>query len=126
MNSGRKALWKLCLRNRTIPFFDWAAMFFREVAEGIILNVRIMPNASVCGARGVFTDADGAEYLKISVVSIPEKGKANKELLSFLAKRLKTAKSNFEIISGARERCKCILIKGIDAVQAAEILRQGE
>lgn len=83
LNSGRKALWKLCLRNRTIPFFDWAAMFFREVAEGIILNVRIMPNASVCGARGVFTDADGAEYLKISVVSIPEKGKANKELLSF-------------------------------------------
>ena len=123
MNSGRKALWKLCLRNRTIPFFDWAAMFFREVAEGIILNVRIMPNASVCGARGVFTDADGAEYLKISVVSIPEKGKANKELLSFLAKRLKTAKSNFEIISGASERCKRILIKGIDAVQAAEILR---
>jgi UPF0235 protein RHECIAT_CH0004196 len=101
-------------------------MFFREVAEGIILNVRIMPNASVCGARGVFTDADGAEYLKISVVSIPEKGKANKELLSFLAKRLKTAKSNFEIISGASERCKRILIKGIDAVQAAKILRQGE
>ena len=52
-----------------------------------------------------------------------EKGKANKELLSFLAKRLKTAKSNFEIISGASERCKRILIKGIDAVQAAEILR---
>ena len=72
------------------------------------------------------SDADGAEYLKISVVSIPEKGKANKELLSFLAKRLKTAKSNFEIISGASERCKRILIKGIDAVQAAEILRQGE
>lgn len=90
------------------------------------MNVRIMPNASVCGARGVFTDADGAEYLKISVVSIPEKGKANKELLSFLAKRLKTAKSNFEIISGASERCKRILIKGIDAVQVAEILRQGE
>lgn len=70
-------------------------MFFREVAEGIILNVRIMPNASVCGARGVFTDADGTEYLKISVVSIPEKGKANKELLSFFGEEAEDGQEQF-------------------------------
>lgn len=70
-------------------------MFFREVAEGIILNVRIMPNASVCGARGVFTDADGAEYLKISVVSIPGKGKGQQGIAEFFGEEAEDGQEQF-------------------------------
>ena len=49
--------------------------------------------------------------MKVSVCSVPEKGKANKELVEFLAKTLKIAKSNFEIISGATDKHKKILLK---------------
>ena len=70
-----------------------------------------MPNSSSCLCKGIFLDADHVEFLKISVVSVPEKGKANKELFSFLAKKLNVAKSSLEIISGKTDRYKKILIK---------------
>lgn len=71
-----------------------------------------MPNSSCCRLNGIFTDADGAAYLKICIVSVPEKGKANKELLALLAKKLRTAKSACEIVSGELDRYKKIKISG--------------
>lgn len=41
---------------------------------------------------------------------MPEKGKANKELIAFLAKKLKIAKSSLQIISGELDRWKKIAI----------------
>ena len=41
---------------------------------------------------------------------MPEKGKANKELIAFLAKKLKIAKSSLQIISGELDRWKKIVI----------------
>jgi len=70
-----------------------------------------MPNSSSCRVNGIFRSADD-EYLKICVVSIPEKGKANKELLSFLSKILGVAKSQCEIVSGELDRYKKIKITG--------------
>ncbi len=87
-------------------------MVFEERQDGILLRVRLTPNSSSCNKGDVFCDADGREYLKISVVSVPEKGKANQELIKFLSKQLKEAKSSFEIISGETDRCKRILILG--------------
>lgn len=92
-------------------------MFYREVMQGIVLNVRIMPNASCCAVRGIFTDAGGTDYLKISVVSVPEKGKANKELLTFLAKQLNLPKSNLTIIGGETDRYKKIMLQNATAAQ---------
>lgn len=71
-----------------------------------------MPNSSSCRLNGVFADADGAEYLKMCIVSVPEKGKANKELVAWLAKKLKVAKSACEIVSGELDRYKKIKIAG--------------
>ncbi len=87
-------------------------MVFEEKQDGILLRVRLTPNSSSCNKGDVFCDADGKEYLKISVVSVPEKGKANQELIKFLGKQLKEAKSNFEIVSGETDRCKKIMIQG--------------
>ena len=58
--------------------------------------------------------------LKISVVSIPEKGKANKELIAYLAKYLKVAKSRFKIVSGETDRFKRICIT-VDEDEVVEI-----
>ncbi len=89
-------------------------MFYRVTEQGIVLNIRVMPNASRCAFRGLFTDADGTEYLKTAVVSVPEKGKANKELLTFLAKQLDLSKSCMELVSGETDRYKRILVTSTD------------
>ena len=47
-------------------------------------------------------------YLKISVNAVPEKGKANKELIKFLAQKLQVAASLIEIVSGTTEHLKKI------------------
>ncbi len=64
------------------------------------------PNASVCAFKGVFVDADGQEFLKINVVAIPEKGKANQDLIKFLSKMFKMPKSEISLVSGETDRCK--------------------
>lgn len=78
--------------------------------EGFLLRVRLQPNSSSCQIKDVFCAPDG-DYLKISICAAPEKGKANKELIDFLAKKLKIAKSSFEIVSGELDKYKKISIK---------------
>ncbi len=76
----------------------------------MILRVRLAPNSSCCKIGGIFVDPNGDEWLKISVISVPEKGKANHELIKLLAKELKIAKSQIEIIGGELDRYKKILL----------------
>ena len=85
-------------------------MFFDKTDQGIILRVRLSPNSSCCKVLGIFTSPDNLEFIKISVISVPEKGKANKELINWLSKTLDIAKSNFTIITGELDKYKKILI----------------
>ena len=71
-----------------------------------------MPNSSSCRLNGLFNDAENQEYLKICIVSVPEKGKANKELIAFLSKKIGIPKSQFKIISGEHDRYKKLKIEG--------------
>jgi uncharacterized protein (TIGR00251 family) len=85
--------------------------FFEPDKNGCVLRIKLSPNAkkSALGI-GVFVDADGREYLKASVVCVPEKGKANKGLLKMLSKRLKIAISDLKIISGETDHKKKVQI----------------
>ncbi len=85
-------------------------MVYELSKQGVILRVRLTPNSSSCLIKGIFENAEGVAFLKITVISVPEKGKANKELLALLAKKLKLAKSDLEIVSGETDRYKKILI----------------
>ena len=98
-------------------------MFFEEKQDGVLLRVRLTPNSSSCYIGGTATAADGSEYLKVNVVSVPEKGKANRELIKFLSKEMKEAKSAFEIISGETDRWKKIIIRG-ESSELAEKIRK--
>jgi len=84
--------------------------FIEKTDEGFLLRVRLQPNSSSCQIREIFQASDG-DYLKISVRAIPEKGKANKDLIDFLAKKLRLAKSSFKIIAGELDKYKKIIIK---------------
>ena len=87
-------------------------MFFEQTTNGYIIRVRLSPNSSCCKVNGIFQTPDNSCFLKISINSVPEKGKANAELISFLVKKLKIAKSQISIISGELDRYKKILITG--------------
>lgn len=60
---------------------------------------------------GTISNSQSETFIKINVISVPEKGKANKELLEFLSKYLKISKSSMEIVSGELDRWKKVVIK---------------
>jgi uncharacterized protein (TIGR00251 family) len=76
--------------------------------QGIRLAVRVTPNASYNRITGL---KNGVLQVKIKVP--PEKGKANKELVAFIAERAGISKSAISIIKGMTSRNKVILIQGI-------------
>lgn len=84
--------------------------FYKKTTEGYILRVRLTPNSSFVKTAGVFFDAKDEAYLKINVISVPEKGKANKELLDFLAKKLDIAKTSLSVVWGQTDRFKKVCV----------------
>ena len=52
-------------------------------------------------------------FLKIKLNAVPENGRANKELIKFLADYFNTAKSNIEIVRGLKNKNKLIRIEGL-------------
>ena len=63
--------------------------FAEKHKNGMMIRVRLSPNSSSCAVNGVMEAADGYKLLKISVNAVPEKGKANKELIEFVAKKIR-------------------------------------
>jgi len=73
------------------------------------LKVLIQPNAKkneILGFRG--------EYLKVKIKAPPVEGKANDELIAFLASYLRLPKKNIQIILGQSNKKKILEIAGID------------
>lgn len=85
--------------------------FYEPYKSGCLIRIKLTPNASFCGFKGFVADADGLQYLKAYVRSVPEKGKANEELIKLLSKNLKLAKSSISIIGGATEHYKKVYIE---------------
>lgn len=54
------------------------------------------------------------DRLKIRLSAVPEKGKANQELIVYLAKLLAISKSSIEIVQGQTARFKKLLIHGLN------------
>jgi uncharacterized protein (TIGR00251 family) len=63
----------------------------------LALAVRVVPKSP--RTEWVAPLADGS--LKVRLAAVPEKGKANEELIRFLAAEFSIPRSNVEIVSGA-------------------------
>lgn len=85
---------------------------FRRTGKGVLLDIRLTPNAAKNQVDGIFIDGEGRARLKVKVTAIAEKGKANGAVAKFLSKSIKCARGNFEIVSGKLDRNKTLLIKG--------------
>ncbi len=84
----------------------------REREGAVLLRVAARPNAGRSAIQGVVGAA-----LKVALGAPPEKGKANKELVGFLAKALGLKKSQLQLTAGATSRDKTVRIEGLDVEQ---------
>ncbi len=82
-------------------------LFISKGRPGLVIRVR--PGARRTAVVGI---KDGK--LVIDVAAQPEKGKANKELVRFLAKRLGLRKNQVVIVSGETAREKRIVFEDVD------------
>lgn len=80
----------------------------RKTNEGIIVNLRISPNAK---KNEIIKDG---EIIKVKITALPIDGKANKALVEFFAKNFKIPKTSIEILKGETSKEKTILFKTMD------------
>ena len=72
------------------------------------LKLKVVPGASNTSITGWLGDA-----LKIRVVAAPEKGKANKEVLSLLSEVLSVPRANLSLVSGLSSPHKNVEVIGL-------------
>lgn len=90
-----------------------------EHADGALLSVLASPGAKREGFVGVQAGA-----LKVAVRQPPEDGKANKAIGELLAKTLGLHRRDVELVSGATNRNKQFLVRGVTAEELQETLAQ--
>lgn len=77
-------------------------------SEGrIVIRVKVIPKSSFNAIVGLLSDGT----LKVRIAATPEHGKANEELISFLAEEFGTHKQSITILSGATDQLKLVKIE---------------
>jgi uncharacterized protein (TIGR00251 family) len=99
----------LCIVNKRL---DATCATVAAVAEPkTILRCRVTPGAKVSKIVGWAEEGPPTgRVLRVKLKSPPVDGKANRELLAFLAKELGVAKSALRLRSGAKSRIKTVEI----------------
>ena len=86
-----------------------------QAADGsLVLTLHIQPGAKKSGIAGLHGEA-----LKIRLAAPPVDGKANAELLGFLAKACGVPRSAVELLSGETSRAKRVRLFGADPARVA-------
>ena len=91
-----------------------AASPFQVAAGGVRVAVRVTPKASADRVRGVALDQAGVAWLQVAVTAVPEDGRANRAVTTLLAKRWRVPKSAVEVVQGATDRRKTLLVRDDD------------
>jgi len=80
----------------------------KETADGVILQVHVVPRSAKSEVAGVHGDA-----LKLRIAAPPVEGQANKECIRFLSDILGIRKKQVVIVGGSKSKNKTIAIEGI-------------
>lgn len=89
----------------------------KEATAGVVFAVQVLPRSSLCkviGARG--------DCLKIKITAPPVDGRANEEVIRFLAGIFGVRKDQVQIMGGLKAKKKTIMIKGITKKDAEGVL----
>ncbi|MFW2330760.1 MAG: DUF167 domain-containing protein [Nitrospinota bacterium] len=84
-----------------------------------LLKVVIVPSSSCCNVDSIID-----KRVKIKLKSPPVDNRANRELISFLAKLLKLKKGDISIKNGLSSKRKSILIENCDYEQVKGTIEQ--
>ena len=88
----------------------------REVDEGLIIRLKIVPNSS---KNDIILEED---FIKVKITAQPIENKANKALVEYMSKTFKIPKTSIEIIKGDTSKEKTLLFKITDKVKKDEII----
>ena len=92
-------------------------MSIRETEEGVVIDVWVQPGAKRSRVVGTHGDA-----IKIAIAAPPVDGKANSELLSFLAKTLGIRHTQVELMRGEASRNKSVRVVGVSEANVRALL----
>ena len=85
-------------------------MYYQRYKSGYKIQLKIVPNSKknqICG----MVDADfETKALRVKVAAVPEDNKANKELIKFLSKEWRLAKSDMILLSGEKSQRKLLYV----------------
>ena len=70
------------------------------------IKLIVKPNSTATGVYGIYMNR-----IKIKLAAVPEKGRANKELIKFISGKTGIPKKNIKIIAGEKSIYKEISIK---------------
>ncbi len=82
--------------------------FYQWQDKNLLLKLHVQPRAKENTIAGIHGD-----MLKLKIKSPPVDNKANKEIVSYLAKEFDVSKASVELISGQNSRDKRILIEEV-------------
>ncbi len=80
----------------------------RDIDGGVVFTAKVVPGSSRTAFCGVLNG-----MIKVKVAAAPEKGKANKCLIAFLAEQLGVKKNAVTILSGAGNPVKQVRVAGV-------------
>ncbi len=92
--------------------------WFRTIQTGLVLHLRVTPNAGRDAIDGAEIRDDGTCVLRVRVSAVPDKGKANAAVIVLLAKALGVSKSSITLVSGDTSRMKTLAVVGDGAALA--------
>jgi uncharacterized protein (TIGR00251 family) len=95
-------------------------VFYKDDGTFCTLKIKAQPNASKSEFAGLY----GEDAIKVRLAAPAVEGAANKELIKFIAKKFKVAKSNVEFVSGHSSKIK--LIKVEKTIQLEEFIKEIE
>ena len=90
-------------------------MYLRDHTDGVVILVRVRP----CASRNALSTGTG-DRIVVKLTAPPVEGRANKDLLKFLGKKLGVPSSSLTIISGYQSRDKAVLVRGMDSAAVRE------
>ena len=85
--------------------------FYCWQGDDLVLFVKVQPGASNDELADIIYNETQSDRIKIRITAPPVDGKANKHLVSYLAKLFAVAKSQISLLNGETGRSKKLLIR---------------
>ena len=85
---------------------------WRTEPDGVLVFLRVTPNAAADRIEGTETRDDGTTVLRVRVTDVPDRGKANAAVIALLAEALGVPKRALTLVSGETARLKTVRISG--------------